>query len=206
MKDRLAISQLVHVLRDPQTDSKHFRAALEKIGEYLALEVLQELNRKRVEIKTLTGGVASNHLLAEKPILVTILRGGIPLLIGMQEIFPDSEVGFLGMARDEKTLKATTSYIEIPKIENRTVIVADTMVATAGSALDAIKIIEKYRPKEIIFVCAIAAKDGLAKITEYNPAIKVYAAVIDPLLNEKGYIVPGLGDAGDRSYGEKYQL
>lgn len=204
--DRLSLSQLVHAIRDPQTDSMHFRASLEKIGEYLALEVLQDLNRREVEIETLTGGVAAHHLCDEKPALITILRGGVPLLTGVQQIFPDSEVGFLGMARNEETLKATTSYIALPNVENRTVIITDTMVATAGSALDAIKIVEKYHPKEIIFVCAIAARGGIARIAEYNPAIKVYAAAIDPLLNEKGYIVPGLGDAGDRSYGEKITL
>lgn len=203
LNDRRALSQLVHQIRDPQTDRKQFRACLGKIGEYLALEVLEELNTKNVEIQTLTGATAIHVLCNEDPVLITILRGGIPLLIGVQEIFPNSEVGFLGMARDEETLEAKTSYIGIPDVKNKTVIIADTMVATGGSMIDALKIIERYGPKEIIVICAVAAKDGIARILEHNPNVKIFAAVTDPKLNEKGYIVPGLGDAGDRAFGTK---
>lgn len=203
LNDRRVLSQLVHQIRDPQTDRKHFRTCLGKIGEYLALEVLEELNTKHVEIQTLTGATAIHVLCDEDPVLITILRGGIPLLIGVQEIFPNSEVGFLGMARDEETLQATTTYIGIPDIKNKTVIIADTMIATGGSMIDAIKIIEKYEPREIIVICAVAAHDGIARILDHNPKIKIFAAVTDPKLNEKGYIVPGLGDAGDRAFGTK---
>jgi uracil phosphoribosyltransferase len=203
LKDRRFLSHLVHDIRNPKTERKEFRTALEKIGEYLALEVLQELGTKNVEIQTLTGATAIHVLCDEDPVLVTILRGGIPLLIGMQEIFSNAEVGFLGMARNEETLEAATTYVGIPDVSNKTVIIADTMLATGGSMLDAVKIIEKSKPKEIILVCAIAAKDGIAHVLSYNPKIKIFSAAIDPKLNEKGYIIPGLGDAGDRSYGRK---
>jgi uracil phosphoribosyltransferase len=205
LNDRLALSHLVHEIRDPNTDRKHFRTALEKIGEYLALEVLQDLNTKNVEIQTLTGAKAAHILCDEDPVLITILRGGIPLMLGMQEVFPNSEAGFLGMARNEETLQAAISYIGIPNVKDKCVIIADTMLATGGSMLDAIKIVEKQGPKQIILVSAIAAKDGIARILDYNPGIKVYAAATDPKLNEKGYIIPGLGDAGDRSYGMKHE-
>ncbi len=205
LKDRRSLSHLVHDIRDPKTERKEFRTALEKIGEYLALEVLQELNTKHVEVQTLTGATAIHVLCDEDPVLITILRGGVPLLIGMQEIFSNSEVGFLGMARNEETLEAKTTYVGIPDIKNKTVIIGDTMVATGGSMLDAIKIIEEWGPKEIIVICAIAAKDGISRILNYNPKIKIFAAATDPTLNEKGYIVPGLGDAGDRSYGQKHE-
>ena len=203
LNDRRALSHLVHEIRDPNTDPKHFRAALEKIGEYLALEVLQDLNSTKVEIQTLTGGKAVHVLCDEDPVLITILRGGVPMLIGMQEIFPNSEAGFIGMARNEETLQADVSYIGIPEVKNKCVIIADTMLATGGSMLDAIKIVEKQGPRQIILVCAIAAKDGIGRILDSNPKIKIYAAAIDPKLNEKGYIIPGLGDAGDRCYGQK---
>lgn len=205
LNDRLVLSHLVHEIRNPDTDRQHFRAALEKIGEYLALEVLQDLTTKQVEIQTLTGATAAHILSAEDPILVTILRGGVPLLIGMQEIFPHSEAGFLGMARNEETLQPTVSYIGIPSVKDKCVIIADSMLATGGSMLDAIKIVEKQGPKQIIVVCAIAAKEGIARLLDYNPQLRIYAAAIDPKLNEKGYIIPGLGDAGDRSYGMKHE-
>ncbi|HEY5236486.1 MAG TPA: uracil phosphoribosyltransferase [Rhabdochlamydiaceae bacterium] len=205
LKDRLVLSHLVHDIRNPQTDKKHFREALEKIGEYLALEVLQDLDTKHVEIETLTGAKAVHVLCDEDPVLITILRGGVPMLVGMQQVFPNAEAGFLGMARNEETLKAAISYIGIPNVKDKCVIISDTMLATGGSMLDAIKIVEKQNPKQIILVCAIAAKKGIARILDYNPNIKIYAAVTDPLLNEKGYIIPGLGDAGDRSYGMKHE-
>jgi uracil phosphoribosyltransferase len=205
LKDRLVLSHLVHEIRDPQTDKKHFRDALEKIGEYLALEVLQDLNTKQVEIETLMGAKAEHMLCDEAPVLITILRGGVPMLVGMQQVFPNSEAGFLGMARNEETLQAAISYIGIPNVKDKCVIIADTMLATGGSMLDAIKIVEKQNPKQIILVCAIAAKKGIARILDYNPNMKIYAAMTDPTLNEKGYIVPGLGDAGDRSYGIKHE-
>lgn len=202
--DRLVLSHLVHDIRDPHTDKKHFREALEKIGEYLALEVLQDLNTKHVEIETLTGAKATHALCDEDPILITILRAGVPMLIGMQQIFPNSDAGFIGMARNEETLQPSTGYVGIPNVKDKSVIIADTMLATGGSMLDAIKIVEKQNPKQIILVSAIASKKGIARILDYNPNIKIYAAVTDPTLNEKGCIIPGLGDAGDRSYGMKH--
>jgi len=205
LKDRLVLSHLVHDIRDPHTDKKHFRNAVEKIGEYLALEVLQDLNTKDVEIETLMGAKAVHVLCDEDPVLITILRGGIPMLVGVQQVFPNAEVGFVGMARNEETLQAAVSYIGIPNIQDKCVIIADTMLATGGSILDAIKIVEKQNPKQIIIVCAIAAKKGIARVLDHNPNIKIYAAATDPELNEKGYIVPGLGDAGDRSYGMKHE-
>ncbi len=199
-----ALHQLVYEIRNPQTDQKHFRDALEKIGEYLALDILEELNSEEAEIETLTGAVAKHPLLAEKPALVTILRAGLPLNAGIHKIFPNSEVGFFAMSRDEETLKAKIDYISLPKLENRSVILSDTMLATGGSLLDAIQIIEQYHPKRIFVVAAIASEPGIARLLEYDPSIKIFAAAVDPMLNSKGYIIPGLGDAGDRSYGEKH--
>lgn len=198
-----ALTQLVFELRDPQTNRAQFRQALEKIGEYLALDVLEELETREVKIRTLTGADASHSLIVENPVLVTILRAGLPLNAGVHKVFPDAEVGFLAMSRDEETLKARVDYIGVPDLENRSVILSDTMLATGGSLLDAIQIIEKYNPKQIFIIAAIASEPGIARILQYDPSIKIFAAAIDPCLNHKGYIVPGLGDAGDRSYGQK---
>ena len=203
LNEKNALHHLVHTIRDPQTDAPHFRSALNKIGEYLAVEALQAIQVKEVEVQTLTNAAAKHLICEEKPVLVTIMRAGLPLLAGVQEVFPSSDVGFLGTMRDEKTLEPKTTYVALPEIEGKCVIIVDTMLATGGSILDAIKIVEKKNPREIIIISAIAAEDGIKRILSHNPSIKIFAAAIDPILNEKGYIVPGLGDAGDRSFGEK---
>jgi uracil phosphoribosyltransferase len=199
-------ANLIYQIRDPQTNSADFRDALEKIGEYMAIQVASELDTQEFTIKTLTGVEAKETLITETPVLVTMLRAGLPLTYGFQKIFPHSEVGFIGMARNEETLKADIGYIALPDMKDRTVIICDTMLATGGSFIDAIKIVEAYQPKKIICVAAIAAEPGIARIREYNPEIKIYAMAVDPILNDVGYIVPGLGDAGDRAYGNKCHL
>jgi uracil phosphoribosyltransferase len=202
-KQRRGLEHLVYEIRDPMTGPKLFRESLEKIGEYLALEVQEDLTKKTQSIKTLLGETATHDLCDEKPVIVTILRAGLPLCSGVQKVFPVSEVGFITMSRNEETLISDVSYVALPNVKGRCVIIADTMIATAGSVIKAIKIVEQCNPKKIVVVGAIAAKYGLSKIAEYNPDIKVYVAAIDPLLDHRGYIVPGLGDAGDRAYGEK---
>jgi len=198
-----SIGQLVYEIRDPETQAPRFRECLEKIGEYLALDVAGHLPTQEVEIKTLTGAVAKHQLLSETPVLVTILRAGLPLTAGVQRVFPHAETGFIAMSRNEETLKSDVSYIAIPDVLDKTVIIVDTMLATGGSILDAIRIIEKAKPKKILVIAAIASEFGVAQILNYNPNIDLYLGATDPALNNKGYIVPGLGDAGDRSYGMK---
>jgi uracil phosphoribosyltransferase len=107
------------------------------------------------------------------------------------------------MSRNEETLKASVDYIGIPEVAGKTVILVDTMLATGGSALDGIEILKQYGPKRIVMICAIASQEGLANVFKRHPDVEIYPAAVDPLLNDKGYIVPGLGDAGDRSYGRK---
>lgn len=199
----IALSQWVFQVRDPKTDAKAFRQSLEKIGEYLSLQVLNDLPKQQVSIQTLTETIATHDLVLEAPVLVTILRAGIPLCTGVQRVFPESEVGFIGMSRNEETLEAKTDYVALPSLKNKAVLIVDTMLATGGSLLEAIKIVEKKGPSKILVLCAIAAQPGIKRIQEYAPQIKIYSAAIDPALNDKGYIIPGLGDAGDRSYGKK---
>lgn len=198
------LDHLVYEIRDPKTGPKLFRESLEKIGEYLALEIQNELSKKTQSISTLTGATAEHELCDEKPVLVTILRAGLPLCSGVQKVFSTSDVGFITMSRNEETLISDVSYIALPDVKDKTVIIVDTMIATGGSVLQAIKIIEHCRPKKILVLGAIAARYGVAQVAKYNPNIKMFVAAVDPLLNEKGYIVPGLGDAGDRAFGEKF--
>lgn len=201
-----ALDQLVYEIRNPETGPARFRQALESIGEYLALDVMEELNTEAATIKTLTGVEATHQLVSETPVLVTILRAGLSLNTGVHKVFPEAKVGFLAMSRDEETLKARVDYIAIPDIKDRCVILSDTMLATGGSLVDALQIIEQYGPKKIFVIAAVASKPGIARVLEYNSNIKVFTAVIDPSLNNKGYIIPGLGDAGDRCFGKKQPL
>lgn len=197
------LEELVFKLRDPKTDKCEFRENLEKIGEYLALEIAEDLETSKKEILTCMGEVATHNIVSEDIVLVTILRAGLPLFDGAFKIFKNAEAGFFAMQRNEETLKASIEYVALPPLENKTVIIADTMLATGGSMLDAIKILEKRNPKKIILLAAISAFDGIERIKNYNEDIEIYSAYIDPVLNDIGYIVPGLGDAGDRSYGLK---
>lgn len=198
-----ALSERVFEIRNPSTDAAHFRKALEKIGETLAMDVLEEFHTEEVSVQTLTGAEAKHALVDEKPVLVTILRAGLPLNEGVLKIFPNSEVGFLAMSRNEATLKAEVEYIALPNLKGKTVILSDTMLATGGSILDAIYILEERGAGQIFVISAIASKPGIDRISSYNPNIKIFAAAIDPSLNDKGYIIPGLGDAGDRAFGMK---
>ncbi|HSX26489.1 MAG TPA: uracil phosphoribosyltransferase [Chlamydiales bacterium] len=200
---KFALNQLVYEIRNPQTMSKDFRTCVEKIGEYLAMDVYEHLKSKEVELTTLTGGVATHSICVEDPVLVALLRGGLPLCLGAQKIFPYADVGFIGIARNEETLQPKTDYVAIPDVQDRTVIIIDTMIATGGSMLDAIKTIQKGKPRKIILLAGISAESGIERILEYSSDVQIFSAAIDPLLNHKGYIVPGLGDAGDRSYGFK---
>jgi uracil phosphoribosyltransferase len=200
------LGQLVYEIRDPKTGPAHFRQALEKIGEYLALEVADACTTKEAAIQTVNGVEAKHHLINETPVVVTILRAGLPLVSGIHKVFPGAPVGFIAMSRNEETLKAKIDYIALPEMEGRTVILADTMLATGGSIIDALRIIEPYQPKKVFIITAIAAVPGIERIAQYDPNIKIFAAAVDPALNEAGYIIPGLGDAGDRLYGKKHLI
>jgi uracil phosphoribosyltransferase len=197
------LESLVYKIRDPKTDKQEFRECLEKIGEYLTVKVAKDLTIKKQSIKTIMKKKAEHEIVDEDMVLVTILRAGLPLFNGIFKVFPKSEAGFFAMQRNEVTLKASVDYVALPPLENKTVIIADTMLATGGSMLDAIKIVKKKNPKQIILISALAAQYGIDKIKEHNPDIKIYPAFVDPILNDIGYIVPGLGNAGDRCYGLK---
>lgn len=199
-----ALNELIFQIRNPDTNPSQFRGAIEKIGEYLALNILDELKTEEKSVQTLTGCDATHPLVVDSPVLVTILRAGLPLNAGVHKVFPNAEVGFLAMSRNEETLKAVVDYVAIPDLTDRSVIISDTMLATGGSMLDALEIVLKRNPKKIFLVTAIASQPGIDLIKQSYPEIKIFSGAVDPSLNEKGYIIPGLGDAGDRSYGKKH--
>lgn len=202
-KERKALHQLIYTIRHENTDSKHFRETLSKIGYFMGMELQEELEHANRPVTTRMNTSALHPVLVDKPVLVGILRAGLPLLNGLEEVFDDCEVGFLGTARDEKSLKPVTSYIALPKLEGKTVVIADTMVATGGSIHDAIKIMRTRGAAKIFVVCAIASQKGIDFLQKTDPDVPIFAAAIDPILNQKGYIVPGLGDAGDICFGDK---
>src|SRR3989338_597903 len=198
-----ALERLVYRIRDPETSREEFRNCLGRIGEYLGIEIARELEQEKRKITTSLGKEAEHRLLKEDPVLIGVLRAGLPLYYGMQRAFPESESGFIGAMRDEKTLKSKISYCAIPDISGKTVILIDTMLATGGSLIDIAEMLNEKKPRKIITASAIASQKGIERMSAYDPSLRIYTAVIDPILNEKGYIVPGLGDAGDRCYGEK---
>jgi len=198
-----ALSELIYQIRDPKTDAPHFRESLKSIGRCMAYQVLEHLPTKTSSIETLTGEIATHSVLAENPVLVTILRAGLPLNDGVSEVFPHAEIGFLGTARNEETLEAETTYVALPNLKDRYVILSDTMLGTGGSLINAIEILNKHGPKKIFVICAIASKEGVKNVLDAYPSASLFPAAVDPVLNEQGYIIPGLGDAGDRAYGRK---
>jgi uracil phosphoribosyltransferase len=202
-KKNSLLEGLVYQLRDPKTKSSDFRANLERIGEYLGIEIAKNLKTEEKKIETILNKTARHNLIMQEPVLITILRAGIPLYQGMQRAYPNAIVGFIGASRDEKTLKSTISYIALPEIKDKTIILCDTMLATGGSLIESIEVLKRDNPKKVIIACAIASKPGINRIKSYDKTIEIYSAAIDPKLNERGYILPGLGDAGDRCYGRK---
>lgn len=197
------MDSLIYAIRDPQTQKTAFRESLEKIGELLAYDIKETLPTCEASITTLTGHKATHNLLLGNPVLVTILRAGLPLNHGVMKVFKEADVGFIAMARDELSLKSRIDYVAMPEMTNKVVILTDTMLATGGSLIDAIHLIKEKSPSKIYIVAAIASQPGIDRIMKAHPDVYIVAGCIDPALNEKGYIIPGLGDAGDRAYGKK---
>ena len=196
----------IYRLRDPKTERKEFRETLEGVGQLLGLEIAKDLETTEVTITTVMGETATHTIIKEDPLIMPILRAGIPLGHGIHKVFPYADVGFIGAMRNEESVnsEAKVSYTTTPEeVKDKDIILVDTMIATGGSILETVKIIEKHEPRKIILASAITAQKGVDNILAYNPDIDIYTPVIDPILNENNYIVPGLGDAGDRCYGGK---
>lgn len=197
------LENYLYKLRDPQTKRKEFREILEKTGEYLAIEISNELEKKIVSVRTLNDVETVHRIVKEDPILITVLRAGLPLHKGFLNIFPNAECGFLAAKRDEVTAQAKIFYQAIPDIKDKDVILIDSMIATGGSILECLNILQLYQPKHIFIAGVFVTKFSKNVILKKYPEVKIFPAITDPCLNDKYYIVPGCGDAGDRCYGEK---
>ena len=196
------IDQKMTILRDKDTSMRKFRDLVSEITLLLVYEATRNLPVVEVEVETplcRTKGKA----LAENDLVVTpILRAGLGMLQGMLDIIPSAKVAFIGASRNEETKKPDTYYVNLPQnIENATVVVIDPMLATAGSLCAAIDLVKESKPKRIIGLCLIASPEGQAKIEKKHPDVDIFVAALDEKLNEHAYIIPGLGDAGDRMYG-----
>ena len=202
--DHPLVQHKVSLLRDKSTGTKEFKELVGEIAMLLCYEATRDLPTKEVEIETPIA-VAKSHVLAGRKLaLVPILRAGMGMLDGMLSLIPAAKVGFIGLYRNEETLQPVEYFCKLPSdIDERDVLVLDPMLATGGSAVDAITLIKKRGAKHIKFIGLIGAPEGVEALRTAHPDVQIYLGALDECLDQKGYIVPGLGDAGDRIYGTK---
>lgn len=198
------IQHKLSILRDKNTGNKEFRTLISEIAMLECYEATRDLPLKEIEVETPVAMAKQHDLDGKKMAIVPILRAGLGMVDGIHALIPSAKVGHIGLYRDPETLMPVEYYNKMPSdMEERDVIVLDPMLATGGSAIDAISQIKKLNPKSIKFMCIISAPEGLKALSEAHPDVDIYAAAMDDHLNEHGYIVPGLGDAGDRIFGTK---
>ena len=202
--DHPLIQHKVTLIRDNSTGSKEFRELVEEVALLMTYEVTRDLPLREVEISTPVQRTRSNVISGKKVAVVPILRAGLGMVDGVLRLIPAAKVGHIGLYRDPDTLEPVEYYCKLPTdLEERELIVVDPMLATGGSASAAIDFIKQRGGCHIKFVCLISAPEGVEKLTKDHPDVDIYTASVDERLNEHGYIVPGLGDAGDRLYGTK---
>ena len=192
------------LMRDKEVSTKGFRQLLNEIGMLLAYEVTRDLPVGLVEVETPLAKFMSPTIAGKKLVFAPILRAGVGFLDGMLNLVPSARVAHIGLYRNPETLEAVEYYFKAPAdVADRLVIVMDPMLATANSAVAAIEKLKGRGVSDIRFVCLLAAPEGIKRLTEAHPDVKIWTAAIDEKLNDHGYIVPGLGDAGDRMFGTK---
>ena len=190
------------ILRDKKTGTKEFREIISEIASILCYEAMKDVKLKKVKIKTPIEEMEIGKLEEDRYAFIPILRAGMGMLDGVIRIVPNAKVGHIGMYRDEKTYQPVNYFFKVPKeIEKKEVFLLDPMLATGGSANDAIDILKEKGVKKIKFLCIISAPEGIEAVTKKHPDVKIYTAHIDRELNDNKYICPGLGDAGDRIFG-----
>ena len=198
------IEHKVGIMRDKKTGTKEFRELASEIAMFLCYEATRDAKTYEVEIETPITKTTVKRVKEDNYAFIPILRAGMGMSDGITRIIPNAKIGVIGLYRNEKTLEPVRYYYKVPKdIKEREDILLDPMLATGGSAVDAIKMIKEDGLKKIKFLCLIAAPEGIKKIEETYPDVQIYCAKIDDHLNDIGYIVPGLGDAGDRIFGIK---
>ena len=198
------IEHKLAILRDKKTGTKEFREIIGEIASVLCYEAMKDVKLKKVEIETPLEKLKTGKLEEDNYAFVPILRAGMGMLDGVIKVVPNAKIGHIGMYRNEETFEPVNYFFKVPKgIDKREVFLLDPMLATGGSAIDAIELLKSKGVKKINFLCIIAAPEGLKVVTEKHPDVKIFCAHIDRELNENKYICPGLGDAGDRIYGTK---
>ncbi|ASW44064.1 uracil phosphoribosyltransferase [Clostridium isatidis] len=198
------ISHKLAIIRSKDTGSKDFREIVEELSMLMAYEVTRNLSTEEVEIETPICKAKCRMLSGKKMAIVPILRAGLGMVDGMLRLIPAAKVGHIGLYRNEETLQPVEYFCKLPQdIAERDVIVVDPMLATGGSSADALTMLKKRGAKNLRLMCLVGAPEGIKYVQEQHPDVDIYLAEIDEKLNENGYIVPGLGDAGDRLFGTK---
>ena len=202
--DHPLLQHKLSILRDERTGSKEFRELVSEIATLMCYEATRDLPVEEVEIKTPLGTGKFNTLTGKKLAIVPVLRAGLGMVDGILTLIPSAKVGHIGLYRDPDTLEPVEYYCKMPNdIAERDIIILDPMLATGGSASAAIQFIKNYDVKHIKLMNIIAAPEGIERVHKDHPDVEIYVAAVDEKLNEHGYIVPGLGDAGDRIFGTK---
>ena len=196
------ITHKLSIMRNKKTGSKDFRELLNEISMLMGYEITRDLPLENVTIETPITKMTAKMISGKKLAIVPILRAGLGMVDGLQTLVPVAKVGHIGLYRDPETHNPVEYYCKLPSdIEERIVILVDPMLATGGSAVDALTMLKNRGCQHIRFMCLVAAPEGLAKVQDAHPDVDIYAAALDDHLNEHAYIVPGLGDAGDRIFG-----
>ena len=201
--DHPLIQHKITIMRKKDTSSADFRKLLEEITMLMGYEITRDLPLEDVEIETPIQKTISKKLTGKKIGIVPVLRAGFGMVQGLLDLIPSARIGVIGLFRDPKTLKPVEYYCKLPNTENRSFVVVDPMLATGGSSVAAIQMLKDRGAKDIRLMCLVAAPEGVALVNKEHPDVRIYTAAVDECLNEHGYIVPGLGDAGDRIFGTK---
>ena len=198
------IQHKLTIMREKDTPTSEFKQLLDEISMLMGYEITRNLPTEDVEIETPICKTVQKKISGKKLAIVPILRAGLGMVNGVHVLFPSARVGHIGMFRNEETLKPETYYCKLPHgIEDKLVVIVDPMLATGGSVSDAIQLLKEKGCKHIKFMAIIGAPEGIARVAEAHPDVDIYVSTVDRCLNENGYILPGLGDAGDRLFGTK---
>lgn len=201
--DHPLIQHKVTLMRKKETGSKDFRNLLEEITMLMGYEITRDLPLEDIDVETPVAMMKGKQISGRKIGIVPVLRAGLGMVQGLLDLMPTAKVGHIGLYRDPKTLKPVEYYCKLPNVKNRDFIIVDPMLATGGSASAAISLLKEKGIQHIKLMCLVAAPQGVKKVNTDHPDVKIFVAALDDTLNEHGYIVPGLGDAGDRIFGTK---